>query len=122
MYTVTLNYLVEQTATVDVEAESEEDAKEKADEIAPSLCEEVSRDLQDYEVEEFEYHFRKERIAMVDFSDEAVQEFNPTCQVSAKISLTEKTALYSLIRSKGCDGLTGYLKMLAKAKEVQITI
>lgn len=50
------------------------------------------------------------------------KKFNPICQVNAKISLNEKLALYALIKSKGCDGLTGFLKMLAKAKEVQITI
>ena len=48
--------------------------------------------------------------------------FNPDIQVSAKISLTEKQALLSLARSKGAEGLTGLLRMLAKAKEVAITV
>lgn len=47
---------------------------------------------------------------------------NPSCQVSAKLLLNEKTALYNLIRSKGCDGLTSFLRMLSKAKEVEITL
>ncbi len=54
--------------------------------------------------------------------EQGTKKFNPICQVSAKILLDEKTRLYFLIKSKGCDGLTGFLKMLAKAKEVQITI
>ena len=49
-------------------------------------------------------------------------EANPVIQISAKVKLSEKTALYTLIKSKGCDGLTGFLKMLASAKEVQITL
>ncbi len=53
-YSVKLNYLVEQSATVEVTADNEEDAVTIADELAPSQCEEVSRDLQDTEVEEIE--------------------------------------------------------------------
>ena len=53
-YNVTLNYLVEQSATIEVEADSEEEAIQKADEIAPMHCEEVSRDLQDSQAEEKE--------------------------------------------------------------------
>jgi hypothetical protein len=48
--------------------------------------------------------------------------FNPDIQVSAKIALAEKTALLSLARSKGAEGLTGLLRMLARAKEVEITL
>ncbi len=47
---------------------------------------------------------------------------NPSIQVSAKLTLTEKGALYSLIKAKGCDGLTGFLKMLSKAREVEIRL
>ncbi len=53
-YSVKLSYLVEQSATVEVEAESVEEAIEQADNVAPFQCEEVSRDLQDSEVEEIE--------------------------------------------------------------------
>lgn len=59
---------------------------------------------------------------MIDFSAEAVEAFNPICQVSAKLSLDEKQALYGLIKSKGCDGLTAFLKMLASAERVEIKI
>ncbi len=47
---------------------------------------------------------------------------NISCQVTAQLSLTEKSELYALIHSKGCAGLTAFLKMLSKAKEVQIKI
>ncbi len=53
-YRVTLNYTVEQTATIEVHAANEEEAKEQADHIAPRWCEEVSRNLEDYEAEEIE--------------------------------------------------------------------
>lgn len=59
---------------------------------------------------------------MIDFTAAAVEEFNPTCQVSAKLTLDEKMALYDLIKSKGCDGLTAFLKMLAKSERVEIKI
>lgn len=51
-YRVTLNYLVEQSATVEVEADNEEEAIEKADEIAPFECSEDNRNLESTEVEE----------------------------------------------------------------------
>ncbi len=50
------------------------------------------------------------------------ERHNPLCQVNAKLRHDDKTALYVLIKNKGCDGLTSFLKMLAKAKEVSITI
>ncbi len=53
-YSVRLNYIVEQTALIEVHADSEEDAIEQADNIAPRWCEEVSRNLEDSEVEEIE--------------------------------------------------------------------
>ncbi len=52
----------------------------------------------------------------------AREKSNPFCQVSAKLRLTEKTALYELIRSKGCDGLTSFLRMLSKSERVEIKI
>ncbi len=48
--------------------------------------------------------------------------FNPDTQINAKIKLTEKTALIALAKAKGAEGITGLLKMLAKAKEVKITL
>lgn len=53
-YSVRLNYIVEQHACVEVQAESEEDAIEQADAVAPSQCEEVSRSLESSEVQEIE--------------------------------------------------------------------
>ncbi len=54
--------------------------------------------------------------------DEASEGVNPTCQVSAKLRVDDKTALYALIKSKGCDGLTSFLKLLAKSERVEIKI
>ncbi len=53
-YEVKLNYIVEQSATIEVEADSEEEAIEKADEIAPQYCEEVNRNLEDSEAVKIE--------------------------------------------------------------------
>ncbi len=53
--------------------------------------------------------------------DEA-QSMSTKCQVTAQLSLTEKSELYILIESKGCSGLTAFLKMLAKAERVEIKI
>ena len=50
-YLVKLEYLVEQSAAVEVEADSEEEAIEKADELGPTQCEEVSRNLESSEAE-----------------------------------------------------------------------
>ena len=50
-YSVRLNYIIEQSAVIEVEADNEEEAIQKADEIAPFQCEEVSRNLEDSEVE-----------------------------------------------------------------------
>lgn len=50
------------------------------------------------------------------------EDYNPVIQVSAKLRQTEKTALYALIKSKGCDGLTAFLKLLAKSERVEIKI
>ena len=49
-YEVEMNYLVEQSALVEVEADTEEEALEKADEIAPAQCEEGNRDLMTYNI------------------------------------------------------------------------
>ncbi len=54
--------------------------------------------------------------------DKARDRTNPITQVSAKIRLDEKTALFKLIKSKGCDGLTSFLRLLAKAERVEITL
>ncbi len=47
---------------------------------------------------------------------------NTKCQVTAQLSLTEKSELYILIKSKGCTGLTSFLKLLAKSERVEIKI
>ncbi len=54
--------------------------------------------------------------------DESKERSDPTTQVSAKIKLSEKTALYALIKAKGCDGLTQFLRLLAKSERVEIKI
>ena len=41
-------------------------------------------------------------------------------QVSVRIKETEKRKLIKLAHSKGCEGLTGLLRLLAKAKVVII--
>ncbi len=48
--------------------------------------------------------------------------FNPDTQVNARIKHLEKRALIALAKDKGAEGITGLLKMLAKAKEVTITL
>ncbi len=48
--------------------------------------------------------------------------FNPDVQINAKITLAEKTALIKLAKDKGAEGITGLLRMLAKAKEVRIIL
>ena len=50
------------------------------------------------------------------------EDLFPTTQINAKILTTEKVALLKLATAKGTGGLTGLLKLLAKAKEVQITL
>ncbi len=51
-YQVGLSYIVEQSAVIEVEADSEEEAIQKADEIAPIHCEEVTRSLEFSEAEQ----------------------------------------------------------------------
>ncbi len=46
--------------------------------------------------------------------------YDPDTQINAKIKLTEKTALLALAKAMGAEGITGFLKMMAKAKEVKI--
>ncbi len=43
-------------------------------------------------------------------------------QINAKITKKEKASILELAKAKGCEGITGLLKMLAKAKEVKITL
>jgi hypothetical protein len=59
---------------------------------------------------------------MEEIIDKAKERTNPICQVSAKLLSNERCALYTLIKSKGCDGLTSFLRMLSKAKEVEIKL
>jgi hypothetical protein len=50
------------------------------------------------------------------------ENFNPDAQINARLKLTEKLALIALAKDKGAEGITGLLKLLAKAKEVRITL
>ena len=50
-YRVFLNYIVKQSAVIEVEADNDEEAMQKTDEIATMQCEEVNRNLEDSEVE-----------------------------------------------------------------------
>jgi hypothetical protein len=43
-------------------------------------------------------------------------------QVNARLKLKEKLAIIKLAKNKGAEGLTGLLKMLAVAKDVQIKL
>lgn len=54
--------------------------------------------------------------------DKTEEVFNTETQINARIELTEKTALIALAKDKGTKGITGLLKLLAKAKEVRITL
>jgi hypothetical protein len=51
-----------------------------------------------------------------------VVPFNTDTQINARITLPEKLALIALAKAKGAKGITGLLKLLAKAKEVRITL
>ncbi len=41
-------------------------------------------------------------------------------QVSVRLTSSEKESLEILARQKGCEGLTGLLRLLARAKQVVI--
>jgi uncharacterized protein (DUF1778 family) len=41
-------------------------------------------------------------------------------RISVRVMESEKQSLITLAKQKGCSGLTGLLKLLAKAKEVII--
>ncbi len=41
-------------------------------------------------------------------------------QIIARVSNTEKKKLLALAKSKGCDGWTAFVRLLAYAKEVSI--
>jgi len=41
-------------------------------------------------------------------------------RISVRVMESEKQSLIALAKQKGCSGLTGLLKLLAKAKEVII--
>ena len=41
-------------------------------------------------------------------------------QISVRIKESEKNKLVKLAHSKGCEGITGLLRLLAKAKQVII--
>ncbi len=64
----------------------------------------------------------KSKTKVGDLIEEARERSNPVIQVSAKLLLSEKSALYALIKDKGCDGLTQFLRLLAKSERVEIKI
>jgi|TARA_B100000315_G_scaffold43203_1_gene38138 hypothetical protein len=41
-------------------------------------------------------------------------------QISVRVTESEKQSLIALAKQKGCNGLTGLLRLLARAKEVII--
>ena len=43
-------------------------------------------------------------------------------QIVARVTKAEKKKLIALSKSKGCDGWTGFVRLLANAKEVSIRI
>jgi len=43
-------------------------------------------------------------------------------QVNSKLKKWEKDNILKLAKAKGCEGITGLLKMLAVAKEVKIIL
>ena len=43
-------------------------------------------------------------------------------QIVARVTNAEKKKLIALSKSKGCDGWTGFVRLLANAKEVSIKI
>ena len=43
-------------------------------------------------------------------------------RIEARVSAEKKKSLIELARRKGCAGLTGLLKLLAKARDVKIEI
>ncbi len=49
-------------------------------------------------------------------------KYNPVVQCNIRLLLNEKTALIALAKKKGAVGVTGLLKMLAKAERVEITL
>lgn len=59
---------------------------------------------------------------MVDYNDCKGEPTAPQVQINARLILSEKQALLSLAKNKGAEGITGLLKMLAKAKKVSIEL
>jgi len=47
---------------------------------------------------------------------------NKTVRVDARLTIKEKEALLKLARSKGCEGITAFLRMLVRANKVNIEI
>ena len=45
-----------------------------------------------------------------------------TERIEARVTKHEKKALIRLVKEKGCTGITGLLKLLAKAKKVIIEV
>ena len=45
-----------------------------------------------------------------------------TVRIDARLTVKEKEALWKLARSKGCEGITAFLRMLVKAKKIDIRL
>ena len=45
-----------------------------------------------------------------------------TVRIDARLTAKEKEILLKLARSKGCEGVTAFLRMLVKAKKVDIRL
>jgi hypothetical protein len=48
------------------------------------------------------------------------KQFKEGLQMIAKVNTTEKQALLKLATSKGCEGWTAFVRILAHAKKVKI--
>jgi len=45
-----------------------------------------------------------------------------TVRIDARLTVKEKEVLLKLARSKGCEGVTAFLRMLVKAKKIDIKL
>ncbi len=52
----------------------------------------------------------------------SVMKTEKTVRIDARLKKSEKEKLLKLARSKGSSGITGLLRLLAKAKQVKIEI
>ncbi len=43
-------------------------------------------------------------------------------RIDARLKETEKNKLLKLVKSKGCEGITAFLRLLVKAKKIDIRL